>query len=174
MRQIQTEREKKIAGIRLENLIKEKNVTRRDVIQALNLQGHTEFTEQKMSDYISGRRPIPQKYAEDISKYLNTDIDFLTDTTTFHAFVDNTYHDYIESKNLSDLIAEDFYIRYKRISALFGYTLGVHSNGNYELSDNNGFKRVLSKTELHELYDDIFIKVHEYISEHSKEGDPLD
>lgn len=174
MRQTQTDQEKKIAGMRLDNVIKEKNVTRKDIIQALNLQGFEEATEQKMSDYISGRRPLPQKYAHEISRYLNIDVDFLIDTTTFHAFVDNTYREYIESKNLDDLVAEDFYKRYKKISALYGYILGVHGNGDYELFDNTGFKLTLSKAELFSLFEDICIKAHEHIKSYKKEGDADD
>ena len=174
MRQTQTDREKRIAGIRLKNLIKERNVTQKDVVKALNLQGHTAVTEAKMSDYISGSRPIPQKYAEDISKYLNTDVDFLIDTTTFHAFVDNTYSEYIESKNLDDLVSDDFFIKYKKISTLYGYILGIYGNGDYELADNTGFKLKLTKKELYELYEDIRIKAHKYISEYKKGGDADD
>ena len=171
MKQKQTDREKKIAGIRLENVIKEKGVSRREVIKALNLQGHEEVTEQKMSDYIAGRRPIPLKYAEEISRYLNIDLDFLTDITSFHAFTDNSYSEYIESKNLTALISDVFYEKYKAISRLYGYSLGVYGNGDYELYDTEGFKLKLSKSELCSLYEDVRVMAHKQISKYKKGGD---
>lgn len=170
----QTDREKKIAGIRLENVMKEKDVTRKDVIKALNLQGYQEFTEQKMSDYVSGRRPISKKHAEEISRFLNIDVRFLTDTSSFHAFVDNSYGEYLKNKNLEDLVSDDFYKKYKNISALYGYGLGVYDNGDYEIYDDNGFKLILTREDLSSLYEDICNRARKYISQYKKEGDADD
>ena len=170
----QTEEQRKIAGLRLDNVIKEKGVSRKEVLTALHLKGFVSIDEKKLSDYTTGRRPIPEDVAREIAYYLHIDVDFLTDTSTFYylAFEEETYSNYVKQLNFRGLKSSDFYLRFKEIYKLFGVDLWVYDSGKYELHGKD-ISFQLDRQEVAEHFRNISIYANRYLREVNSKADPV-
>lgn len=172
----QTEEQRKIAGIRLDNVIKEKKVTRKYVLTYLHTHGFTAIDDRKLSDYTTGRRPIPEDVAQHIADCLNIDVGFLTDTLTFYdlAFEEETYANYVRQRSFDGLKSSDFFIRFKEMYKFLGLSLCVYNTGIYELHGKD-FSIQLDAEEVAEHFHNIAAYANSYIKEISdKSGNSND
>lgn len=142
MKQDYSDEEKKIAGSRLENLLYEMKCTRKELV--VDISRKTHFTDAKLSEYINGKRPIPDIIAREIvRKFCAAESEdeklmyqFLTDKKTFYELVfdGQTYENFKRSRDFASIASSDLFKRYQAWYSLMGFSLGVWEDEGISIS----------------------------------------